>query len=89
MDPMGEKNTFVKESPSILLVVTVVVVAFQGGTTTPRLGSGTREATCHETQLLGIPNSEIKLGGGNSNILYFHPVFGEDEPNLTNIFQMG
>ena len=30
-----------------------------------------------------------KLVGGNSNILYFHPLFGEDEPNLTHIFQMG
>ena len=31
----------------------------------------------------------VLLGGGNSNILYFHPYFGEDEPNLTHIFQMG
>ena len=29
------------------------------------------------------------LGGGNSNIFYVQPLFGEDEPILTNIFQMG
>jgi len=29
------------------------------------------------------------LGGGNSNSFYVHPLFGEDEPNLTHIFQMG
>ncbi len=29
------------------------------------------------------------LGGGNSNIFLFLHLFGEDEPNLTNIFQMG
>ena len=29
------------------------------------------------------------LGGGNSNIFMFTPNFGEDEPNLTNIFQKG
>ncbi len=32
------------------------------------------------------------LGGGNSNIFYFHhfsPLFGEDEPILTHIFQTG
>ena len=86
---LWEKTTFVNIPFPSSLSSWVVVVSFQGGTTTPRVGSGTREATCHETQLLGIPNSEIKLGGGNSNILYFHPVFGEDEPNLTNIFQMG
>ncbi len=28
------------------------------------------------------------LGGGNSNIFYFHPYLGRI-PNLTNIFQMG
>ena len=30
-----------------------------------------------------------KLAGGNSKIFYFHPLFGEDEPILTNIFQLG
>ena len=30
-----------------------------------------------------------KLGGGNSNISLFSPILGEDEPILTNIFQMG
>ena len=29
-----------------------------------------------------------KLGGGNSNIFYFHLYLGKI-PNLTNIFQMG
>ena len=30
------------------------------------------------------------LGGGNSNIFgIFTPILGEDEPILTNIFQMG
>ena len=31
------------------------------------------------------------LGGGNSNIFYFHILFGEDEPMMTfiHIFQMG
>ena len=28
------------------------------------------------------------LGGGNSNIFYFHPYLGKSS-NLTNIFQMG
>jgi len=31
---------------------------------------------------------EYILGGGNSNIFYFHPYLGKI-PNLTNIFQMG
>ena len=30
-----------------------------------------------------------ELGGGNSNIFLISPLFGEDEPNLTHIFQMG
>ncbi len=30
-----------------------------------------------------------RLGGGNSNIFFFTPKIGEDEPNLTNYFQMG
>ena len=30
----------------------------------------------------------LKLGGGNSNVFYFHPYLGEDDPSLTNIFQM-
>ena len=29
------------------------------------------------------------LGGGNSNVCYFHHLLGEDEPILTNISQMG
>ena len=29
------------------------------------------------------------FGGGNSNIFYFHPILGEDEPNLTHIFSDG
>ena len=32
---------------------------------------------------------EIYLGGGNSNIFLFSPLFGEDEPILTYIIQMG
>ena len=32
----------------------------------------------------------MSVGGGNSNIFkIFTPKFGEDEPNLTHIFQMG
>ena len=30
-----------------------------------------------------------KPGGGNSKIFYVNPEIGEDEPNLTHIFQMG
>ena len=30
-----------------------------------------------------------RIGGGNSNVFYFHPYYGEDEPILTNIFQVG
>ena len=29
------------------------------------------------------------LGGGNSKIFMFIPKIGEDEPNLTHMFQMG
>ena len=29
------------------------------------------------------------LGGGNSKSFYFQPIFGEDEPILSNIFQRG
>ena len=28
----------------------------------------------------------LVLGGGNSKIFHFLPLFGEDEPNLTSIF---
>ena len=31
---------------------------------------------------------QSQLGGGNSNIFYFHPYLGKI-PVLTNIFQMG
>ena len=35
-------------------------------------------------------NRHGDLGGGfNVKHFYFHPSFGEDEPNLTHIFQMG
>ena len=40
--------------------------------------------------LLGVP--EISLDhclGGVFNYFLFSPLFGEDEPNLTNIFQRG
>ena len=37
--------------------------------------------------LTKMPFNKKRLGGGNSNIFYFHPVqIGEDEPNLTSIF---
>ena len=29
------------------------------------------------------------LGGGNSNMFYFHPDPWGNDPNLTNMFQMG
>ena len=35
------------------------------------------------------PIGKLLVGGGNSNIFYFHPYWGEDEPILTHIFQMG
>jgi len=36
-----------------------------------------------------MANKSQPVGGGNSNILYFHPEhWGLDDPILTNIFQM-
>ena len=33
--------------------------------------------------------NRIILGGGNSNIFDFHPIFGEDFQSEEHIFQMG
>jgi len=36
----------------------------------------------------GVPGLRKSLGGGNSNIFYFHPeIWGRCSPILTNIFQ--
>ncbi len=41
----------------------------------------------HEPRVAGRFNIGY-LGGGNSNIFYYHPYLGKIS-NLTNIFQMG
>ena len=48
-----------------------------------REGSGLRHMGFYD-----ISKRNIYLGGGNSNIFYFHPYLGKI-PILTNIFQMG
>ena len=40
------------------------------------------------TKKVGEQFPDTQLGGGNSNICYFHPYLGKI-PNLTNIFQRG
>ena len=55
----------------------------------PSLGLGEGErGEKQKSRQLGWLVGEGFLGGGNSNIFYFHPCLGK-VPNLTNIFQMG
>ena len=42
----------------------------------------------HLPKCLWMGYASLVLGGGNSNIFYFHPYLGKI-PNLTHIFQMG
>ena len=45
--------------------------------------------TYHIPSCIRIMYGHDGLGGGNSNIFYFHHLLGEDEPILTHIFQLG